>query len=439
MVRAAMHRTATVALSIGFCLACSQPSPTTQTAKRSSESDKASTPEPTPPPPPQPKPQPDIVRKDLVAEELPPVPSLDVQTVESSASGQFEWPSGADELAPRAVVAIHDGLLFVGQSYRGRVIGRPSPTWRWRGVVPTAGASTSAEEGSGAIRAAIVGPDGGALLAGTSGDTENFRGWFAIADGHGTLELQVDLDSPSATELFDLIPGRQAGELAVVGGYVDAQGWLVSLDQAGGERWQKFIGSYGYTQVRALTRLDRELLVVGTRAQQFGESWWARAPANGGADPSPADVTQDKLTIDGADQHQMLRAVVSLGDAGSIALGTAKRNYIQAHDQVVLVGFDAKGQPSWSKVLDDVRVTDVYGGRADDGAARFVVGVPSSSAGKPPALAVIEVSADGSAATKQLSDSEGWQSVGFIEGASTSSLIGWAPTGTGIQWRRLEL
>jgi hypothetical protein len=242
--------------------------------------------------------------------------------------------------------------------------------------------------------------------------------------------------------MFDLIPGTEPGELAVVGGYVDAQGWLVSLDRGGAERWQKFIGSYGYTQIRALARLDgkdAQLLALGTRGQKFGESWWAKSPADGGVDPSPSDVTQDKLEIAGADVHQTLRAVVDLGSAGIVALGTAKQNYIQAHDQVIAVGFDRSGALTWSKVIADVRVTEVAGARAVDGAASFVVELPAGAT-QAAGLALIEISADGATTrARRIADTEGWHSAGHVEGSESAIVLGFVPTETGIRWRRLAL
>src|SRR5690606_30571083 len=127
--------------------------------------------------------------------------------------------------------------------------------------------------------------------------------------------------TPSSTEMFAVIAGQspadEAGELAILGGYVDAQGWLVSLDSSWQTRWEKYIGSYGYTQVRALARVDGgELLAIGTRGERFGEAWSARAPADGGESAAATDVTQTKIEIEGADPNRSLRALVDLGEAG---------------------------------------------------------------------------------------------------------------------------
>lgn len=447
-------------------LACAEPPPDAKSkrtevksepqpaAEPAAEPSKREVPKPTAPPP---------IRKDLLAEDLPPVPTLEPITLEVSDEGSFAWPEGTDELAPRAAVFVRDGLVLAGQAYLDRQPRRLSSSWRWLGFVPTSGEASASKLDAGAIRAAIADGEGNALLVGTRGEQSNPRGWFAIVGGDGAIELQVDLDSPSATEMFDLIPGASPGELAVVGGYVDAQGWLVSLDRGGAERWQKFIGSYGYTQIRALARLDGvsgqpgQLLALGSRGATFGEWWSAKSPADGGVDPSPADVTQAKLDIAGADVHQMLRAVVDLGSAGIVVLGTAKQNHIQAHDQVVAVGFDRSGTVAWSKVIADVRVTEVVGGRAVGGIASFVVELPGATTqagatqaagGTPSAgLALIEISGDGATTTaRRITGTEGWHAAGYVEGVEgvervegvePAMVLGFVPTESGIRWRRL--
>jgi hypothetical protein len=434
---AAMQRTATLWLAL-IGLACTEPRPEAKSESEPKSADKqVVAPEPAKPEVPKPPPP---VRKDLLAENLPPVPTLESVALTVRDEGNFAWPEGTDELVPRAAVAVRGGLLLAGQAYLDRQPRKISSSWRWLGFVPTNGEPSTSKLDAGAIRAAIADGEGNALVVGSRGEQSEPRGWFAIVDGDGALGLQVDLDSPSMTEMFDLIPGSEPGELAVVGGYVDAQGWLVSLDRSGAQRWQKFIGSYGYTQVRALARLDPPagLLALGTRAQKFGESWWAKSPADGGADASPADVTQDKIEIAGADVHQMLGAVVDLGSAGIVALGTAKQNYIQAHDQVVAVGFDRSGAVVWSKVIADVRVTEVYGGRAVGGVASFLVALPEDTSKS--ALALIEISADGAQSKpRSIADTEGWHAAGFVEGAESALVLGFVPTDAGIRWRRLAL
>jgi hypothetical protein len=432
-----MQRTATLLLAL-IGLACTEPP---QEAKSEPAGDPIVAPEPVEPELPKLTRRPSSIRKDLLAEDLPPVPTLESVTLTASDEGSFPWPEGTDELVPRAAVAVRDGLLLAGQAYLARQPRRISRSWQWLGFVPRSGEPSSSKLDKGAIRAAIADGEGNALVVGTRGEQDNPRGWFAVVGGDGVLGLQVDLDSPSMTEMFDLIPGAQPGEFVVVGGYVDAQGWLVSLERGGAQRWQKFIGSHGATQVRALARLDGSpgpLLALGTRAQKFGEFWWGRSPADGGADASPADVTQDKIEIAGADVHQMLSAVVDLGGAGIVALGTAKKNHIQAHDQVVAVGFDRSGAVAWSKVLADVRVTEVYGGRAVGGVASFVVELPADESEA--ALGLIEISGDGAQVrSRRIADTDGWHAAGFVEGAESALVLGFVPTDAGIRWRRLAL
>jgi hypothetical protein len=430
-----MRRLAT-SLPILLVLACSKPADQAEGA--AAKADAGAEPEPPTATPVEPvtKPEPEIVREDLVAGDLPTPPTLDTLALAPARSGEFPFPEGSDELAPRAAVELRDGLLIVGQAYLDRRPGSPPKTWRWIGAVPGAGAASSTMHEPGAIRAAASDGEGGALLTGTRGVGFDVRGWFGRVDGAGSIGLQVELDSPNSTELFDVLPGAADGELALVAGYVDAQGWVVSLDASGAQRWQKFIGSYGYTQIREFARLDDQLLAIGTRSQKFGESWWARIPADGGADPSPADVTQDKLEIEGADEHQMLRALVELGDGSFIALGTAKKNYLQDHDQVVAVGFDRAGAPTWSRVVTQLRATEVFGGVAHADGARFVVGVPAGEGVE--ALGLLDVSAT-SATARQLDDSAGWQSAGFVEGRAGAAVLSWAPIATGVAWRELPV
>ncbi len=436
-----MRRPIVALLSLAL-VAC-QPAPNRAEGKANDAAGAAAKPEPTKPeskPRVSPKPaEPEIVRKDLVAEELPAIPTLEQLTATELAAGEFTFPEGTNELVARAASSLGDGLLLVGQAYFDRRPGQPSPSWRWAGFAPSSGEPRSTRYDPGVIRAAIA-HDGGGLLTGNRGVGFDARGWFAMVAPDGTIKTETPLDSPNSTEMFDLIPGRGDGELTVVAGYVDAQGWLVSLDASGNRRWEKYIGSYGYTQIRALARLDDgDLLAVGSRGQKFAEFWAAVAPGDGGETAAPDDVTQTKIEIAGADQNQMLRALVDLGEGGYVALGTAKRNYLQAHDQLVAVGFDRSGKLGWSRVIAELRVTDVLGARVHDGAAQFLVAVPTSNDPRPPtALALVSVPVDASApvVARQLSDTEGWTSAGFIEGSATD-FVAQRPSDAGLEWRRL--
>jgi hypothetical protein len=383
-----------------------------------------------------------LVRKDLLAEDLPSVPTLESIATTVLASGELPFPEGTDELAPRAALALRDGLLLAGQAYHARQPGRPSQSWRWTGFVPTTGDARSTLSEEGAIRAGIV-VDGGGLLAGTRGLSFDARGWFAKVTPDGTITGEVALESPSLTEMFDLVPGSAEDELVVVGGYVDAQGWLISLDASGQPRWEKFISSHGQTQVRAFVRLDGgDLLTVGSRAEEFGEAWFARVPRDGGESAAPDDVGQAAVEIEGADPNRMLRAVVDVGPAGFVALGSAKRKHLQAHDQLLAVGFDRAGKLAWSRVIEGVRVTDVLGARAHLGAAQFIVTVPLADGSQgATVVALATVPADPSAAVnaRRLDDAAGWTSAGFVEGNATPELVVYQPTAAGIAWRRLTI
>lgn len=387
--------------------------------------------------------KPEVVRTDLVATDLPEPPTLDELELERGAAGEFDYPEGTDELAPRAAVELDGGLALVGQAYYRRRPGRPPLTWRWIGFVAKAGAPSNTKLGPGAYRAAIPTASGGAMLVGSRDTADDSRGTFAVLDGRGRVSLERDLDSPSMTELFALVPGDASdGELAVVGGYVDAQGWLVSLGDGGERRWHKFLSTHGYTQIRGLARLSPEtgaLLAIGVRAQGFGDSWAAVVPGDGGPDPSPAGAAQTKIDIAGADPHQMLEAIVDLGDAGLLALGTARKNHIQAHAQLIAVGFDRAGTLTWSRVVPDIRATKIYAGEAtptDPPHARFILEVPLDGEASTTALAQLDL-APGTTAkptTHQLARTTGRQAAPMPGG-----LIIYGQTETGLAWQSASL
>lgn len=380
------------------------------------------------------------IREDLLGKDLPPAPKLESMPATVLASGELPFPEGTDELAPRVALALGDGLLLAGQAYLDRRPGTPPQTWRWTGFIPTDGEPRSTLFEQGAIRAGIADEQGG-LLTGTRGVGFPVRGWFGRVDDAGEMVQEIALETPNSTEMFDLVPGVNDGEQVVLAGYVDAQGWLISLDIAGRKRWEKYIGSHGSTQVRAIEWLHRgDLLVVGSRAQKFGEAWFAVAPGDGGPSAAPDDVTQAQAEPDGADPNRMLRAIVRLGDSGFLAFGTARRNHLQAHDQLLAIGLDANGVQLWARVLDGVRVTDIHGARAHDGQAQVLVSVPLDDTQQPAtALARVTVGFDAGApiVARQLTDSAGWTSAGFIDGSRENDLLGYAPSKAGVAWRRL--
>jgi hypothetical protein len=432
-------RPTAIALLTLTTLACTPP------AKPGAGQDQAAEPEATKPVLGLPEPasvEPEIVRKELLAEDLPPVPTLATFTAPVVAAGEFAFPEGTDELVPRAALELAGGLLLAGQAYHQRRPGAPPQTWRWTGFVPHEGEPRSTLHEPGAIRTATA-VDGRALLTGVAGVGSDGRGWFARVDGEGGLHDSITLDNPNETELFDVLPGTASGELAIVGGYVDSQGWLASIEAGGKQRWDKYIPGPGYAQIRALARLDGgKLLGIGGLGQTFSGPWVIVAPGDGGGTQTAEDVTQTQPEVAGVDPNSLLRVLVDLGDAGYLALGTAKQNFIQAHDQVIVVGLDRQGAPAWSRVLDDLRVVEVFGARAHAGAALVVVSVPIDDGPRPAtALALLSVSPgpDGEVVARRITEREGWASAGFVEGSDRPELLGHVQTAAGIQWVRLGL
>jgi hypothetical protein len=95
-----------------------------------------------------------------------------------------------------------------------------------------------------------------------------------------------------------------------------------------------------------------------------------------------------------ADPIRTLDAIVALSyDMGFIALGRVKREREQAHDQVIAVGFDRTGHPTWTRLLDHFRAMQIYGGAVHPGtpgAAHFVARIPIGGE-DPSALAWIKM------------------------------------------------
>jgi hypothetical protein len=155
-----MRRTV-IALSSLLLLACQPPAKDQPGQADASKQDK---PEPKPegkqvPPPTKAQ----LVRKDLIAEDLPPVPTLEQVDATVLSSGELAFPEGTDELVPRAALLLRDGLLLAGQAYLDRRPGTPSQSWRWSGFIPRSGEARSVRTDPGAIRAAIVVEGGSAM------------------------------------------------------------------------------------------------------------------------------------------------------------------------------------------------------------------------------------------------------------------------------------
>jgi hypothetical protein len=131
----------------------------------------------------------------------------------------------------------------------------------------------------------------------------------------------------------------------------------VSVDARGAIRWQRHVGEGSPTQILAGVRIPGERGDVLTVGSQCG---WGRLA---GPVDAEAPLEQGKFEIEGADPTRTLDAIVALGhDMGFIALGRAKRERVQAHDQVIAVGFDRAGQPTWTRLLDHFRAMQIYGG-----------------------------------------------------------------------------
>lgn len=362
----------------------------------------------------------------------PPIPSLLLTTLESERQGSFTLPAGVDELAPRAAVVLGRGLALVGEARSSERAAR-----RWVGFVPDAGQPSSVELGEGSILAAITDGKGGALLAGGAGPEA--RGWFGALDARAKVTLSEELEGEASTTLRELLAGHAPGERALgLGG-----GWIVSLDGRGGLRWQRSLAS---ARVHAGARLHDErgdVLAIGTQLARESHAWWGVLVGPGGPD---TQIGQGQFEIEGADPHRGLDAIVDLGDMGLLGLGRARREATQAHEQVIAVGFDRAGAPTWSRVLEYFRAKEIYGTGAVNpelvGIANFVVRVPvGGNEEDRSALAWLDISpgVDGILVPRQLAGTEGWESAGFIAGREFPAILAYRRTEGGVDWRVLPL
>jgi hypothetical protein len=189
-------------------------------------------------------------------------------------------------------------------------------------------------------------------------------------------------------------------------------------------------------------------VAVGSLAQRgVGEAWSATLAREAlRTDALAADAGDGaRIEVPGADPHQVVHAIVDVGERGYVALGTAKRNLFQAHEQVFAIGFDRRGALAWTRVVPELRATAVLGARgvaSEPGAALFIVGLPLDDELEPDtALGLVRVPADPEAAlvAERLADSDGWSSAGFIEGSEGGAMLGFHPISTGIEWRQVAL
>jgi hypothetical protein len=390
-----------------------------------------------------------IDEKEPAAEAPAAIPSLQLTRLETEREGSFMLPEDTDELMPRAAVVLGRGFAVVGEAHaRGRP-DHPPQTWRWVGYVSDvdqASEGVGTKLAAGSIRAAVSDGKGGALLVGSVASGTDARGWFGVLDAKGVVGRQLELDGEASTELVGLLAGHGPDQHALVLGNVDGQGWVASLGSRGAVRWDSYVGSGDSVQNHAAARVAGErgdVLAIGTRVQLGGESesWWALIPDHGGAD---AKVEQGNFEIEGADRLQTLDAIVDLQGTGFLALGRAKRERAQDHDQVIAVGFDRTGEPTWIRVLERFRAIEIYGGAGNPallGAANFVVRVPITGGEGTSALAWLEIypGVDGILVPRQLAGTIGWESAGFIEDREGSAIVTFKRTETGIDWRILPL
>ncbi|PRP96027.1 hypothetical protein [Enhygromyxa salina] len=385
----------------------------------------------------------------LVETWPPAIPSLLLEKLEIERAGSFILPEGTNELTPRAAVALDRGFALVGEAVS---IDGPAQTRRWVGFVSTAdrvSEGAGVQLGTGSIHAAISDDKGGALLVGDVGSWPNARGWFGTLDAKGAVTTELELASEAPTQMFDLLAGHGPEQRALLVGNVDARGLVVSIGPRGDVRWQTFVSNSGATQIHASARVHGvrgNVLAIGTRAQGAGvsESWWSTiADGPAGTD---ARVEQGRFQIAGADPDQVLEVIVDLGDdIGFLALGRARRDLVQDHDQIIAVGFDRTGAPTWSRALEYFRGMEIYGAAVDPerpGIANFVVRIPIGGDKGRSALGWLDIcpGVDGILIPRQLAGTEGWASAGFIEGREgRPAILTYARTETGIDWRVLPL
>lgn len=372
----------------------------------------------------------------------PTIPGQLLEKLAIEREGSFALPDSADELTLSAAVALGEGLAFVGRTWTRSELDPVGQSRRWIVVGPDKGPTRELELDAGSIHAAISDGQGGALLVGTDGPSSATRAWFGAIDERGKLTSSVVLDGVSASEtsveMVDVLAGHGDGERALLLGNVGTRGLVVSVDARGAIRWQRSFGEDSPTQILAGERVPGEqgdVLMVGS------QMWWARLAGPVDAESS---LEQGKFEIEAADPIRTLDAIVALGhDMGFIALGRAKREQVQAHDQVIAVGFDRAGQPTWTRLLDHFRGIQIYGAAVHPeapGAAQFVARIPIGG-DEPSALCWIEMygGVDGILVARQLAGTIGWDSAGFLEGRTNAAITTYRRTEAGIEWRVLPI
>ena len=434
---------AAFALLLPFTLACSSPPEPAKSgsAKSSSEPAKPANDPVTPATPAKEskrKPFKVEPRAELVAKDVPPAPTLATTTLAPTQSGSVNLPEGIGVVLPHAALALEQGLLIVGQAYveyDPKI--RATEIWQFQSFVPSTGEPRASKGESGSIRAGTLDGEGGALLVGSLGVGMDARAWVGRVGPDGSAKAALPIESLGFSDLLAATGGGPQGELAVLAGFSDTVALLRSIDAAGKKRWQPALEAEGMLQLRALARLDDQVLLgVGSLAQREGNAWWVRAAADGSAIEKGTVESLD-LEGSGVDSNRLLYAITAIPDAGLVALGLAKRGVVQDHDQVFAVGFDRSGKVEWARAIDQVRATQVRGALGWQGAAMFVLEVP---AGEGRALALLRISGSGDAdiRVEQLEGSEGKRSAGFVQGAATPEIL-IADTLGSLSWQRLAV
>lgn len=358
---------------------------------------------------------------ELAAKELPAAPSLPSLALESAGEGKVAAPEGLGVVLPHVALQLGEGLLIAGQgfiAYDPQI--RATEVWQVQVFAPTQGEPRATKGESGSIRTGMRDPEGGALLVGSRGVGMDVQVWASRVTAKGEPGPAISLDSLGYSDVLAVIPGA-TGELAALAGFADATAWLVSLDASGAKRWQPQLDERdGFPQLRALARVgDGSLLGVGVVAQRDGDPWWVRVGSDGSEQARGKIVEFEGPPLD---RNRMLYAIVDRGAAGFVALGLAKRAVAQDHDQVFAVGFDASGNPSWARALEDVRATQIRGAQSLGDAALFVLEVPSAGGS---AVALLRVAGEQGETTRaeQIAGSEGKRSAGFVQGAAAPELL----------------
>jgi hypothetical protein len=365
-----------------------------------------------------------------VADAPPTIPGQLLDKLASEREGTIALPEDVGEITLHGAIALAGGLAFVGQARM-----REGTAHGWIGLAPDKGSASARQIDASSIDAVISDGKGGALFVGDA----SAQAWFGALNGRGVMNSSTDIDGPAPIDMVDILAGHEDGERALLLGNAGTAGWVVSLDARGAVRWQSQIGDEA-TRILAGIRAPAELLVVGTRRDgDANQAWWGRFTP-----PVTAKLEQGSFELENADPIRSLEAIVDLDhDMGFIALGRAKRELDQPHDQALAVGFDRSGQPTWTRLLDHFRTFEIYGGATHHelrGTAHFVTRIPITGEDES-ALAWLKMCPghNGVLEIRQLAGTIGWQSAGFIEGRDDAAIAAYRQTEAGLEWKILRI